>query len=200
VPTGTGAAAVPTGADAFLLTGTPPASLGSSKLTEPAGLAPISSGASVTLADRTITTIAVAEGSGDLLRIRSGAAEPLGVQRRNAVAVALPNSKIAILGGDAGPRDATLADAAGGTLTPVPGALVEAYVSLVAAATPRFLVVAGGRTGGTETQIEILDAATLERRGTATLADAITAAIALPNEQVLLVGATLHLFTPPLPP
>jgi hypothetical protein len=81
----------------------------------------------------------------------------------------------------------------------VPGVLAEAYATLAIAATPRFVVVAGGRAGG-GTGIEILDAETLAPRGAATVADAITAAIALPNEQVLLVGATLQLFTPPPPP
>lgn len=196
----TGATAVRTVFDDFLITGAPAAAFTSaSKLTEFAGLAPIASGASARLADQTIATIAVAEGSGDLLRIRNGTVEPLGAQRPNALAITLPQDRIGLLGGDAGPRDAMIVNPMNDTMLPRPGVLGEDYVSLVAATTPRFLVVAGRRAGGTETGVEIFDATTLERRGTATVADAITAAIALPNQQVLLIGATLHLFTPPLP-
>ena len=45
----------------------------------------------------------------------------------------------------------------------------------------------------------VIDAATLAPHRVLTVDDDLTAAIALPNEQVLLVGATLHLFTPPPP-
>lgn len=196
-----GAAAVPTGADGFLLTGAPAAAFTStSQLTEFAGLAPISSGASARLADQSIATIAVAEGSGDLLRIRNGTVEPLGAQRPNALAITLPLDGIGLLGGDAGPRDAMIVNPTNDIRVLRPGVLGEDYVSLVAATTPRFVVVAGRRASGTETGVEILDKQTLERRGTATVADAITAAIPLPNQQVLLIGSTLQLFTPPLPP
>jgi hypothetical protein len=192
-------AAVPVGGDRFLITGAPSIQLAAAQISEPEGIAAISSGASVTTADRiTTTTVLVGDAAGDLLRLRDGATEPLGAQRKNGVAIALPDRRIAVIGGDAAPRDAVLIDPAIG-LTPVPNALAEAYATLVVAATPRFVVVAGGRAGGASTQIEILDAATLERRHAASVNDAITAAIALPNEQVLLVGAALQLFTPPSP-
>ncbi|HWU91397.1 MAG TPA: hypothetical protein VN253_29220, partial [Kofleriaceae bacterium] len=98
------------------------------------------------------------------------------------------------------PRDALVADAASGEVTTAPGALADAYTTLAVAATPRFVVAAGTRPGLTGTAVEILDAETLAPRHATTVADTITAAVALPNEQVLLVGASLHLFTPPPPP
>ncbi len=196
----TGGAAVPTGSNSYLITGAPPLLLSGSQLPEPPGIAAISSGASVTGADRAVTTVAVDQASGELLRFRGGGPEPLGAQRPGGLAIALPGGRIAVLGGTAAPRDAIVVDAATGGLTPVPGALAEAYAALAAAATPRFVVVAGVRAGGGTTQIEVLDAATLEPRQAAVIDDEITAAIALPNEQVLLAGAALRLFTPPPPP
>lgn len=195
-----GRAAVPLGGDRFLITGAPPIELAAAKLTEPAGIAAISSGASVTASDRIVTTVLVDEATGELRRRRGDAAEPLAAQRKDGLAAALPGGRIAVLGGEAAPRDALLVDAATGALTPVPDALAEAYATLAAAATPRFLVIAGGLPGGGRTRIEVLDAATLAPRHAAEVDDELTAAIALPNEQVLLVGATLQLFTPPPPP
>jgi hypothetical protein len=195
----TGAAAVPVGGDGSLITGAPPIQLLASQIDEPANLAAISSGASVIGSDQAVTTVVVDDATGDLLRLRAGAIQPIGVQRKHGLAVALPDRRIAVLGGDATPRDALLVDPAAGDLTPVPGVLAELYATLAVAVTPRFLVVAGGRTGGASTAIEILDAATLERRHLASVDDAITAAIALPNGQALLIGATLQLFTPPPP-
>jgi hypothetical protein len=195
-----GQLAVPTGGNSYLITGAPPIQLAGSQLTEPAGIAAISSGASVTGADRAITTVAVDEATGELLRFRGAGPAPLGAQQKGGVAVALTGGRIAVIGGAATPRDAILVDAATGGLTPVPGALTEAYAALAAAATPRFVVVAGVRAGGGTTQIEVLDAATLEPRHAEVINDEITAAVALPNEQVLLAGAVLRLFTPPPPP
>jgi len=197
----TGCAAVPVGGDGYLIAGAPPIQLLASQLGEPAGLAAISGGASVTGSDRAVTTVVVDEAAGELLLLRGSGAlrtiEPLGAQRKRGLAVALPDRRIAVIGGDAAPQGATLVDPATGDLTPVPDVLAEPYATLAAAATPRFLVVAGGRTGGASTQVEVLDAATLERRHLASVDDALTAAIALPNGQVLLIGATLQLFTPP---
>ena len=196
----TGGLAIPTGGNTYLITGAPPIQLSGSQLAEPAGIAALSSGASVTGADRSVTTVGVDEATGELLRFRGSGPEPLGAQQRGGVAVALPGGRIAVIGGAAAPRDALLVDAATGGLTPVPGALTEAYDALAAAATPRFVIVAGVRPGGGTTQLEVLDAATLERRHAEVIDDEITAAIALPNEQVLLAGAALRLFTPPPPP
>ncbi len=197
----TGRAAVPTGGDGYLIAGAPAIALAAAQITEPSGIPAISSGASVTGDDRSITTIVVDEATGELIRLRAGAIEPLGELRRNGLAVALPGRRVAVIGGDAAPLDAVLVDTATGDLTAVPGALAEAYETLAIAATPRFVVVAGGRPGGATTAIEILDAATLERRHTASVDGAITAAVALPNEQVLLlIGTALQLFTPTPPP
>ena len=197
----TGRAAVPLGGDRFLIAGAPPLELASGQLAETAALAAISGGATVTASDRVITTVVIDEATGELLRLRGGAPEALGAERKNGTAAALPGGRIAVLGGDAAPRDAVVVDAASGELVPVPGALAAAYATLAVAATPRFVVVAGGLGGGAGTQVEILDASTLAPRHAAPIlvSDAITAAIALPNEQVLLVGAGLHLFTPPAP-
>ncbi|HWO22535.1 MAG TPA: kelch repeat-containing protein [Kofleriaceae bacterium] len=198
----TGRAAVATGSDRFLIGGAPPLQLAAGKVAEATGIAAISSGASVTGSDQVTTAVVVEEATGELLRVRGGAPEPLGAQRKNGTAAALLGGRLAVFGGDAAPRDAVVVDAATGALTPVPGALAAGYATLAVAATPRFVVVAGVVAGATDTQVEILDADTLAPRLAAPLpvSDVITAAIALPNEQVLLVGAGLHLFTPPPPP
>lgn len=197
----TGSAAVTINIDRYLITGAPALELSAGKLSEPASFPAISSGATVTGSDRAVTAIVVDAATGDLLRIRAGAApEPIAAARRRGTAAALPDARVAVLAGDTTPRDALVVDAASGAVTTVPNALAEAYDSLAAAATPRFLVAAGTRSGLAGTAVEILDAETLAPRHTLTVADTITAAIALPNEQVLLVGAGLHLFTPPPPP
>ena len=195
----TGAAAIPIGGDAFLLTGAPPLLLGSAQLAQPAEIPALGAGASVTASDRTIASVLVDQETGELLGLRAGTVTPLGAQRKGAAVAVLPDARVAVIGGAAAPRDAIIVDAVMGTLTPVPGALAEAYESFAVAATARFVVVAGRRAGAADTVIEVLDAATLQRRHTATVADAITAAIALPNGQVMLVGAALQLFTPPPP-
>lgn len=197
----TGAAAVPTGPERFLITGAPSIELAGSMISEPAGIAAISSGASVTGSDRVTTAVIVDDATGSLIRIRAaGTPEPLAAQRRRGTAAALPDARLAVLGGDTAPRDAIIVDAASGEVTPVSSALADAYDTLVVAATPRFVVAAGTRAGTAATTVEILDAATLAPRHVTSVDDQITAAIALPNEQVLLVGAALHLFTPPPPP
>jgi len=193
----TGRAAVPLGADTYLITGAPAIRLAASQIAEAPELAAISSGATVTGTDRIVTSILVDDATGELSRLRGGALDPLGAQRKNGVVVALPDRRVAVLGGDAAPRDALIVDPATSAVTPVAGALADAYAAVAIAATPRFVVVAGSRAGLPSTAIEVLDAATLERRYTTAVDDAITAAVALPNEQVLLVGAALHLFTPP---
>lgn len=196
-----GALAVPLGGERYLFTGAPPAELAQSKVAAPAGLAAISSGASVTGADRVTTALVVDDATGDLLRIRAGGTpEPVAARSHRGTAAALTDARFAVLGGDTTPRDAIIVDAATGAVTTVPAALGGAYDALAVAATPRFVVAAGTRAGTAGTTVEILDAATLASRGVTTVADAITAAIALPNEQVLLAGAALHLFTPPPPP
>jgi hypothetical protein len=194
----TGGAAVPTSGDRYLITGAPPIQLASGKITEPEGIAAISSGASVVAGDGTLTAVVVDHATGDLLRLRPDP-EPLGAQRKGGLAAALPARRLAVFGGEPAPRDALVIDPATGALAPMPDALAEAYAALAVAATPRFVVIAGVRPGGGSTQIEVLDGETLARRHVASVDDAITAAIALPNEQVLLVGATLQLFTPPPP-
>lgn len=196
----TGRAAIPLGGDSYLITGAPALQLASGQLAEPGAIPALSSGASVTGSDRAITAIVVDDATGALLRLRADAALPLAAQQKGGAAVALPGARVAVIGGEVAPRDAIIVDAATGALTPVPGALAEAYAALAVAATARFVVVAGRRAGAADTAIEILDATTLERRHATSVADAITAAVALPNGQVLLAGAALQLFTPPPPP
>jgi hypothetical protein len=193
--------AIARGGDRFLIGGAPPAELRGGRVAEAADVPPLASGAAVTAgAAGEVIAIAVDESSGALLRLRGdGAPEPLGVQRVGGLATALPGGRVAVLGGTAAAtaRDVIVVDAAAGGVTVVADALREVYRGLAAAATPRFLVVAGARAG--DTAIEILDAGTLAARGLATVPDAITSAVALPNDQVLLAGAALWLFTPPPP-
>lgn len=199
----TDCAAVPTDTDTYLITGAPTIQLAMGKLTKATAIAAISGGASVVGSDLAVTTILVEDATGELRRLRGGTLEPLGVQRKGGVAVALPDRRVAVIGGDAAPRDVLVidpaVDPATDALTPVPGVLAEDYAALAVAVTPRFVVVAGSRAGLASTGIEVLDAATLERRYLAQIPDVITAAVALPNEQVLLIGTTLQLFTPPAP-
>jgi Galactose oxidase, central domain len=197
----TGRTAVALGGDQFLIGGAPPLALASGKVGETDRIAAISGGASLTGSDGVTTAVVIEEATGALLRLRGSAAEPLGAQRKNGTVAALPGGRLVVFGGDAAPRDAVIVDAATGALTPVPDALAGAYATLAVAATPRFVVVAGVATGAADTQVELLDADTLAPRLAAPLpvSDAIIAAIALPNEQVLLVGAGLHLFTPSPP-
>jgi hypothetical protein len=197
--TRTGSAAIPLGGDSYLITGAPPLQLGNAQLAETSEIPALSSGASVLGRDRAITAVVVDDTTGALLRLRAGAIEPLGVQQKGGAAVALPGARVAVIGGEAAPRDAVIVDADTGAITPMPGALAEAYEAIAIAATPRFVVVAGRRAGVAGTAIEVLDATTLERRHATSVADAITAAVALPNGQVLLAGAALQLFTPPPP-
>jgi hypothetical protein len=192
-------AAVPLGGDRFLIAGAPPLQLATAGLTEPEKIPAFSSGATVTTSERVISSVLVGEATGEVLQLRGGATEPLGAQRPNATAAALPGGRIGVFGGEGTARDVLVVDAATGGLTPVPGALAETYAALAVAATSRFVVVAGVRPGGASTLVEILDAQTLERRHAVPVADELGAAIALPNGQVLLIGATLQLFTPPPP-
>jgi hypothetical protein len=197
-----GAAAIPVGSATFLLTGAPPIQLGGTPVAQALGIPAVSSGASVLASDRTVVTVAIDAATGDLLQIRSGKATTLSAQRKGATAVALLDGRVAVIGGEAAPRDAVIVDPTSGELRAVPGALAETYEAIAVAATARFVVVAGRRAGAADTAVEILDAVTLAHRHSATVADAITDAIALPNGQVLLIGATLQLFTPSpqLPP
>lgn len=189
-----GGTAIALGDGRFLLPGAPALQLQGNMLAEPAGIPPLASGASVTAGGAAVAILV--ETTGALHRLRGTTVEPLGASRKGAVATPIAAGKVALLGGEATPADAFIVDAASGEGTAIPGALAAAYTSIAAAATPRFVVVAGA-TSSTETGIDVLDATTLERRYTTAIPDAISAAIALPNEQVLLVGSALHLFTPP---
>lgn len=192
----TGQPAVRIAADRFLIAGAPAIELASAQIVPAEGVAPIAGGASVTSADGVVTALLIDEATGALRRLRGGTLEDIGTQRRGGAATGLPGGRLAVLGGEGAERDAVVIDVAIGAPTPIAAALAESYIAIVPAATRRFLVVAGVRAAG-GSSIEILDAGTLARRQSIALDDAITAAIALPNEQVLLVGARLHLFTPP---
>src|SRR5204863_1744 len=65
-----GRAAVPIGTDSYLITGAPSIQLAAAKISEPDGIAAISSGAAVTGADRAVTAILVDDATGDLRRLR----------------------------------------------------------------------------------------------------------------------------------
>ena len=203
----TGEVMVALGSDQFLVTGTP-ALLGTSTTvaarSDIAGLPP--AGATATQADGTITSIFAGE---QLVRYQAGAFSTLaGTGRDGASAAALPDGRIVVVGGgDPASRDLLAIDASG-QVTTIPGALVTARTRPSVIATQRHLVIAGGSdaTGAPIATAEILDAATLAPIATLPiLARTGAAAIALPTDQVLLVGGTpasaqLELFTPEPPP
>jgi hypothetical protein len=201
-----GAIAVPLGSDNFLISGMPAAELsgGTGSLTartEVASLPP--AGASVLATDGVVTSLFA--GDTGLVRFRNGAFDTLDATPRPGASVtALPDGKLAVACG--GPT--LRVDAATGAVEMF---TTHAETGCAIAATKRHLVIAGGTNLGMVTAaVEIDDATTLQPVATATLAVPRTGAtaIALPNDQVLIVGGTdatgkpietLELFTPDAP-
>lgn len=130
--------------------------------------------------------------------------------RERAAVVALPSGQFLVIGGgspDAPTRTALLVDPFTGAVTSQPDVLAVGRYAPAVAATARHVVVAGGvdAAGAPLATAEILDATTLAPLATLPItARADSAAVALPNGQVLIGGGTaspelLELFTPPPP-
>ena len=134
----------------------------------------------------------------------------------HAVVALAATGKLAIVGGAlAGTpaRDAVIADPTAGTSTTVTSALSTARLHAAIAATARYIVVAGGSdgSGAVSATADILDGTTLALVATIPMVVGRTgaSAVALPNEQVLVVGGLdatgapsdlIELFTPDAPP
>lgn len=125
--------------------------------------------------------------------------------RVDAAVVKLPDATVAVVGGgEPLTRDALRIDAATGAITTVADALQTPRRAPSIAATSRHVVVAGGTdaNGDPIATAEILDAATLAPIAVVPItARSGSYAVALPNDQVLLVGgapasALIELFTP----
>jgi hypothetical protein len=200
------AIAVPYGGDKFLVSGMPAAELSGPSgsvvaRTEVGSLPP--AGASVPATDGVAT--AIFAGDTGIVRFRDGAFDTLdGTARSGGSVTALPGGKIGVVCG--GPT--LRIDAATGAIETF---ATHAEVGCAVAATSRHLVIAGGSATGTVSgTVEIDDATTLQPVATAALAVPRTGAtaIALANDQVLIIGgtdaagapiATLELFTPDAP-
>lgn len=144
-----------------------------------------------------------------IIRRRAAAYDTLSPTGRvDAAVVRLPDATVAVVGGgDPLTRDALRIDAATGAITPVPDVLQTPRRAPSIAATSRHVVVAGGTdaNGDPIASAEILDATTLAPLAVVPItARTGSYAVALPNDQVLLIGgapaaALIELFTPDPP-
>ncbi len=206
----TGALAVPIAGDEYLLTGTPAADLSGldgtvAARTEVTALP--DAGTALAASDGVAT--AMFAGASGVVRFRSGTFDMPAIAaaaRAGASVVALPGGQAAVVCG--GP-DLIEIDAATEAVTTKPAIPSALRTDCAVTATDRHLVIAGGTLGdGTvATTAEIYDATTLALIATQPLVVPRTkaAAIALPNDQILIAGGvdatgapteTLELFTP----
>jgi len=200
---------VPLASERYLVTGTPALELKSGTLAARSDVTGLpAAGAAVVPGDGNATAIFA---GAMLVRFRGEAFDTLaGAGRADAAATALPDGRIAVLGGSdaASAHDALVIDGATGAVTVVPGVLAAVRSRPAVAATSRYVVVAGGSDalGAPIASAELLDAKTLAPVATLPiLARSGGFAIALPSDQVLLGGgapaaAALELFTPEPPP
>lgn len=195
------------GADHYLITGSPALELTAGVLAARSDVAGLpATGAAATPGDGTPTAVFAGDA---VVRFRGSAFDTLPGDHHldGAAAVALPDGRIAVLGGTASP-DALVIDPAAGTVVAVPGVLSTARIRPAVAATSRHVVVAGGLdpAGQPIATADVLDAKTLAPVATLPMVSGAGGfAIALPNDQVLLGGgrpavAVYELFTPEPPP
>jgi hypothetical protein len=200
------AVAAPLGNDMFLISGTPAAQLsgGNGSLTARTEVASLpDAGASVVATDGVAT--ALFAGDTGIVRFRNAAFDTLDATPRPGASVtALPDGTLAVACG--GPT--LRVDATTGAITTFAD---HPETGCAVAATGRHLVIAGGTSpAGVTGSVEIDDVTTLQPIATASLAVPRTGAtaIALPDDQVLIVGGTdingkpietLELFTPDAP-
>ena len=205
----TGQLIVPIGSEHFLITGTPALELALGALTPRTDLAALPAvGAAAVAADGTPAAIFA---GASLVRFRQGVFDTLRGDGggSDATAATLPGGRVVVIGGGSPTpsRDALVIDGAAGTVSVIPGALAIARARPSLATTSRYLVIAGGTDpdGAPIASAEVLDAQTLVPIVTLPiLARTGTYAVALPTDQVLLVGGTpataeLELFTPDPP-
>lgn len=206
----TGQLLIALGGGRYLATGTPALELvpsdGSNPLTALSGVDGLpATGAAASPGDGTPTAIFAGD---SLVRFRRDGFDTLtGAGRSAATAVALPDSRVAVIGGTPAPLDVLVIDGTTGAVSTVPAALSTARQSPMVAATSRHVVVAGGTdaSGAPIASADVLDATSLALLATLPIATGPGGfAIALPNGQILLGGGTpavtaLELFTPAPP-
>lgn len=201
----TGALIVPVGAEHYLITGTPALELDAGMLTARGDVTGLpAAAAGVVPGDGTPT--AVFAGSA-VVRFRGTVFATLSSDHPvdGAVAVTLPDGRVAVIGGT-GSRSVLAVAPAAGTVTVVPDVLSTARMNPAVAVTSRHVVVAGGdlAPGAQTSTADVLDARTLALVVTVPMRTRIGGfAVALPNDQVLLGGgdpALYELFTPAPPP
>lgn len=199
------------GADHYLVTGTPAAELAALDGTLVARddvTALPREGVSLTGNDG--MPAAIFAGAEGVLRFRTGTFTTLDVPaaaRADARTVVLPGGKVLVV---CGTTEAVRIDAASGTAESFPNVPTRAKTGCAAAATSRYLIVAGGNdAGGLDGNVEIYDAATLAPVATVPLVVPRTGAVAFPlgTGQIAIAGgvdasgapiATIELFTPPV--
>jgi hypothetical protein len=196
---------LPIGVDHYLITGAPALEYRTGMLIERSEVAALPAVGAASVPGDNIPA-AVFSGAA-LVRFRNDAFDTLAdTGRADATAIALPDRRIALLGG-AGTRDAVVINAATGLVTQVPGVLSVDRRHPAVATTPRHVVVAGGTdaAGAPIATADVLDALTLAPIVTLPIiARTGGFAVALPDDQVLLGGgapasAALELFTPEPP-
>lgn len=202
---------VPIGSDQFLITGTPAAELAGldGSMTARTEVASLPQAGAATLGtDGSIG--AVFAGDTGIVWFHGGAfTEITPMTKPGSRVVALPGGKLAVVCGS--DTTAWRIDAATGAVEMFPSIPTTTTQSCAAAATSRYLVLAGGSVGAVPAgTVEVYDATTLAPVATATLAVPRTgaSAIALPDDQVMIVGGTdgsgapvdaIELFTPAAP-
>jgi len=207
--------------DDYLVTGTPPGALSGTAGTVTARTdftALPDQGATVVGSDGVASTImaGVAGSTTGLVRFRAGAFDtPDGMSiaaRTGHTVVALEAGKVAVVCGGSAFPDALVIDAATAAASIVPTVPAVPVSECAAAATSRYVVIAGGSdaTGAVSAAVDIYDATTLAYVASTTLVTPRTgaSAVALPNGQILFAGGvdaegnfveTLELFTPDSP-
>ena len=211
---------LPDGPEAFVVTGAPALDLdGETRALAPRVDLPAAPAEAASTAGSDGAPIVIFADANGVSRLRAGVVDTLtvaGGARTDHAVVGLPGGKVAIIGGSVAgtpTRAVILLDAGAGTSSAVTAGLSTVRLHPAVAATARYVVVAGG-TDGSGAVIEtadILDAATLGQRFVKPMVVPRTGAtaLALPNEQVLIVGgrdasgqptAVIELFTPDAPP
>lgn len=196
-PARTGERAVPISNTRFLLTGAAAQIDAINAVVQPVAGAPaLPTQMAAVLAGEEI--IAIGAGAATVVRFRGGAFDQLAVPaalRSGHAVVSTADAQIAVIGGQLGAElsaDAVKIDPISGAGTVVPAVLEIPRRRAAVARAGAFIVVAGG-TSASESILdtaEILDATTLKHLATIPLRAprAFAEAVALPNDQVLLVG------------
>ena len=186
------ATAIPVGVDRFVLTGAPPIDLQGQNVNARGDVAALTNGAS-TFKGTTHTALAL-DADGNIVRFVNNAVDSISVTPHpGATITSLPDGRFIVVGGTATDHDLIVIDGTTGianaltTVLPHPTAIV--------AATKRHVLLI------TPPSIEILDGTSLGSIGMRDAPQNATTAIALPNDQVLILseGGGLSLFTPPPP-